>query len=249
MNGHRDTNSKRTRIEPIFRWLTEHGDPDWADKLLRAAEGFVDLQTPGKVRECHCDKEITVSPSPQRLAWMIRNADRLAPVDGRLWQNCTKRIRECADVDKVLTTLDAGKTTDVPATLKFETATHADCLIRCETAIIWVEGKRNDWLSPSTKWDVARDQLARNVEAASILARQEDKDYWVLICYESILKHHEERLLQGYRSGSWVGGWPHVSDAQRKDFARKIGTIRWATIAGLWPEVRSLKPLQDINTP
>jgi hypothetical protein len=64
--------------------------------------------------------------------------------------------------------------------------------------LIWIEGKRDDWLSPSTKWDVTRDQLARNVDAAWCIASKKQDDR-VLICHEYPLEHHEVSLLEGYR--------------------------------------------------
>jgi hypothetical protein len=246
MKDQTDTNSKRTRIEPIFKWLKTHGAPDWGNSLLRLADGLLDLRPPGHVGECRCEEEVIVPPCAARLAWMIRNVARLVPVDGRLWQECTRRLRTCRNKEGILAALDADKPSRIPAQIKFETGTHADCLIRCEKAIIWIEGKRHDWLSPSTKWDIVRDQLARNVEAAWMLARKEQKDYWVIVCYESALKHHEEQLIQGYRNGTWNGGWPHLSQEQRKEFSGKIGTLTWVKIVQQWPELRSLKELRDI---
>jgi hypothetical protein len=57
-----------------------------------------------------------------------------------------------------------------------EGPTPADCLIECEHAFIWIEGKRFDWLSPSTTWDVMRDQLARHVEAVWSLTQASNAD-------------------------------------------------------------------------
>jgi hypothetical protein len=44
-------------------------------------------------------------------------------------------------------------------------------------AFVWIEGKRNDWLSPSIRWDVTRDRLARNLDAVWQLAEQARKDF------------------------------------------------------------------------
>ena len=74
--------------------------------------------------------------------------------------------------------------------------------MECEHAFIWIEGKRFDWLSPSTTWDVSRDQLARNIEAVWTLASKAGKDYRLLICHEFDFKHHEMALLDGYRNGT-----------------------------------------------
>jgi hypothetical protein len=110
--------------------------------------------------------------------------------------------------------------------------------------LIWVEGKRNDWLAPSTTWDVMRDQLARNLEAASVLATEPSsraaRDYCVLIVHEHPLKHHERLLVEGYRSGTWTGGVLHLADPVRQLFRTRIGTLTWTQIAEEWP---ALKPL------
>jgi len=86
--------------------------------------------------------------------------------------------------DEALKTLDDGDAKGLSKNLKLEGSTHADCLIECERAFVWIEGKRNDWLSPSIKWDVTRDQLARNLDAVWQLAGQARKDFWLLICHE-----------------------------------------------------------------
>jgi hypothetical protein len=116
-----------------------------------------------------------------------------------------------------------------------EGATYADCLIETERAVVWIEGKRNDWLSPATRWDVSRDQLARNLEAAWIVATGKGKDWWLVICHEDQLKHHEEHLIDGYRRGVWSAGLPHLSEEVRMQFCTKIGTLRWSRIFDQWP--------------
>jgi len=126
--------------------------------------------------------------------------------------------------------------------MDFEGSTKADCIIDCTHAVIWVEGKRNDWLAPSTTWDVMRDQLARNLEAAWILATEKGKgeknDFCVVIAHEHPLKHHERLLVEGYRSGAWVGGLLHLDEATRRLFRNRIGTVTWARLAEEWPALK-----------
>jgi len=105
-------------------------------------------------------------------------------------------------------------------------------LIECERAVIWVEGKRNDWLDYSTKWDVTRDQLARNLEAAWLCTK--GKDFCLVICHEHPLKHHEELLIEGYRRGTWSGGWPHLNVDERKMLGSRTGTVTWSRLAAEW---------------
>ena len=120
-------------------------------------------------------------------------------------------------------------------------ATRADCLIECEHMVIWIEGKRNDWLAYSTTWDLTRDQLARNVEAAWILAEAAGKEFALIVCHEHPLKHHEQLLIDGYRACTWSGGLPHLSEAERKLLGSRIGTVTWSSLADQWP------PLDDVR--
>lgn len=181
------------------------------------------------------NRELEVEPSPARLAWMIRNAHRLAPIDGRFWRKYRQRVIDNAGKEEALRRLDDGDAKGLPKGLKLEGSTHADCLIERQRAFVWIEGKRNDWLSPSTKRDVTRDQLARNLEAVWWLAGQTGKDFWLLICHEHDLKHHKQELVDGYSAGTWKAGFPHLSADTRLLFRQKIGTVRWQTISQHWP--------------
>jgi hypothetical protein len=233
-----DEHSGRTRVTPVFTWLRDHGGSSWVTELLNLAAGIRIANSVGEVVSLSVDEEREVPPSPERLAWMIRNAHRLAPHDGRLWKEYQRRVIDNPEKDGALRRLDAGDRKGLPKDLKLEGCTHADCLIECTNAFVWIEGKRNDWLSPCIKWDVTRDQLARNVEAAWLLAEQAKKDFWFLICHEYALKHHEQELIDGYRAGTWKAGFPHLSTDTRSLFREKIGTVRWQTIVDSWPALR-----------
>jgi hypothetical protein len=230
-----DQNSARTRVTPTFTWLRDHGDEDWAMTLLRLADGITVPSNVGRILSLEVGEERKVPPSPARLAWMIRNVHRLAPADGRQWQEYGSRVIENPARDEALRRLDAGIITGIPKKLVLEGDTHADCLIETEHALIWIEGKRNDWLSPSIKWDLSRDQLARNLEAAWMLATAGQKDYWLIVCHEHELKHHEEQLVRGYRLGTWWAGFPHLPLEVRDQFRLKIGTLRWSRVSERWP--------------
>jgi hypothetical protein len=84
----------------------------------------------------------------------------------------------------------------------------------------------------------------RNLEAAWLLAREAKKDYCLLVCHEHPLRHHEATLVQDYRNQTSNGGWPHLSNDQRTDFAQRIGTVSWAAILEHWPELAPL-PIWD----
>lgn len=141
--------------------------------------------------------------------------------------------------------LDAG--VSLPPLLTLEGETSGDCVIECEDAIVWIEGKRHDWLAPHTTWDSARDQLARNLEAAWLYASTQDKDFCLLICFEDALRSHEQLLVDGYRNATWSGGWPHLDPTERAMLAERIGLVRWADIANQWPALHELPELSDLH--
>lgn len=232
-----DQNSRRTRIQPVFDWLSAHGDEHWPERMLRIVDGLDAVPSPGPLVRIDYVREPQVQPSARRLAWMIRNAGRLSPRDGRRWREYQTRVVENPRRASALEDLDRGETRGLDKKLILEGPTSADCLIECEDTVIWVEGKRNDWLDYSTTWDVTRDQLARNAEAAWLYAAKRGKDACLVICHEHQLKHHEELLIEGYRAGSWVGGWPHLTTRERRILGARIGTLRWATFAEQWPAI------------
>lgn len=243
----RETNSKHTRVQPVFGWLEKHGGTCWSEQLLRLASGLTHPPSCGAVRCVHLEPEAECAATPARLAWMIRNVDGLVPQDGRRWRQLRQRVEDAVAVQKALSLLNSDVVHAVPKTLVLEGKTHADCLIECERALIWIEGKRYDWLASSTKWDVSRDQLARNLEAVWWQARGAGKDYCLIICHEYPFKYHEQLLIRGYRQGTWNGGWPHLDEEQRAEFSKRIGTITWTTIAREWPALRMIPELDDLS--
>ena len=139
-----DEHSGRTRVTPVFTWLQKNGDTEWVPELLCLADGIQAPDSVGEVVSLSVEEEREVPPSPQRLAWMVRNAHRLAPQDGRLWREYRRRVIDNPARGEALRGLDAGDTNGVPKELMLEGSTHADCLIECTNTFVWVEGKRND---------------------------------------------------------------------------------------------------------
>ena len=208
-----DRNSKRTRVDPVFAWLETQARDDWANDLLRLADGLHPTRDPGRVLSSEWHTERQVPASASRLAWMLRNHHLLVPTDGRKARALQRRLSNTEEVCAAIDQLEQTATSKgVASHLLLEGPSHADCLIECENMIIWVEGKRDDWLAPGTTWDVTRDQLARNLEAAWRVAAETNRDYCLLICHEESLKHHERALINGYRTQTWAAGWPHVPE-------------------------------------
>ncbi len=241
----KDINSRRTRVLPVFGWLRDHGEPGWPDALAAMATGLSDVPKIGAALRVHLENELKVPAGARRLRWLLANGARLTPSDGRRWRELETRTRRVASLDAVDRCLDAG--VSLPPLLTLEGETSGDCVIECEDAIVWIEGKRHDWLAPHTTWDSARDQLARNLEAAWLYASTQDKDFCLLICCEDALRSHEQLLVDGYRNATWSGGWPHLDPTERAMLAERIGLVRWADIAIQWPALHELPELSDLH--
>jgi hypothetical protein len=55
--------------------------------------------------------------------------------------------------------------------------------------------------------------------------------------------------VDGYRSGTWAGGWPHLPDALRCEFGQRIGTLTWQHMADEWAALCDLPELADLGMP
>lgn len=221
-----DENSKRTRVDPVFGWLEAHGGDAWGARLLGLAKGLDVEINPGQVVSTKL--EFGVAASDERLAWLLEHAEALGHQGSKL----EEIMRRIASGERKLQVLEG--------------TTYADCLVECQHAIIWIEGKRHDWLSPSTTWDPQRDQLARNVEGAWLTAlEQEKEEFCVLLCHETDLSADDQALVEGYRSSELTAGLPHVDQESRLQFAKRIGTVTWAEIVNAWPQLRDDPVLAD----
>jgi hypothetical protein len=139
-----DENSRRTRVKPTFTWLKEQAGGDWPARFLQLVDGLGVRINPGRVVPdgLYFEPERRVAPSPRRLAWLIRNVERLTPRDGRNWRQYDRRFIKNPGRAEALAKLDAGDSHGIDRQLILEGNTSADCLIECEKAVIWVEGKR-----------------------------------------------------------------------------------------------------------
>jgi hypothetical protein len=238
--------SKTTRVQPVFTWLEANGGSRWPTQLVQLAHGFApDLGGCGSFVNMELEREREVRATKERLRWMLENVDGLVPTLGKKYEKLQRRVANRQRVQEAIAILSTKSA--IPRDLILEGGTHADCLTECKDAFIWIEGKRFDCLASGVKWDVSRDQLARNVEAAWSVAQAAGKDYRLLIIHEHRLRHHEIALIDGYRAGTWSAGWPHISEDRRREFAKRIGTVTWAEIAREWPQLRTLPQLHDLQ--
>jgi hypothetical protein len=90
-------NSKITRVRPVFSWLAEHDGQGWAEALVKLSRGANSLEECGSFSRMHLDPEMGVPATQDRLRWMLRNLDQLAPKDGRRWDELRQRFEDRED--------------------------------------------------------------------------------------------------------------------------------------------------------
>jgi len=241
-------NSKDTRVRPVFNWFSKCGCLTWAQDLVNMAEGLNYRPICGAVIKVHYEKEWHVPASSIRLAWMMQHKSSLVLNNRRDIDELKARLADHTAVkviiNKLLSSIESVR---LPPRYRLEGSTYADCLIECEKAIIWIEGKRFDRISFSTKWDKNRDQIARNLDALQRLAQKEGKDYCLIICHEHELDYREQNLVKGYRGGALLDGMPHLEEPVRRDLGLRIGMLTWQAISRKWKGIRLLPKLSDLD--
>jgi hypothetical protein len=104
----------------------------------------------------------------------------------------------------------------------FEGYTCVDVLLETKTAMIFVECKRNESLSPSTMWYPSRNQLGRNIEIAGEQARKKGKDFGVVVVSKQPFK-----IDRTQRDGSF----PHLESREREElYGHYWGNVTWDAI-------------------
>ncbi len=109
----------------------------------------------------------------------------------------------------------------------FEGFSHVDCCLISRNCVLFIEGKRTDSVSPSTRWFKQRSQLWRNVEAAEEFAA--GKQFGVMLAVESEPDGTNALAAAGV---TLAGSYPHLAPEQRANLAAHLlGFVTWPQIA------------------
>lgn len=182
--------------------------------------------------------EHDLAPPTAFLRWLVLNPDRMTwpTEDGlpRRYGPQTQRYREQlvgkhgADLQTRIQ-VQAQHLIDKKGAAKsrrkwwaFEGFTSVDCWLETEKYILLVEGKRREQLSTSTDWYPLRNQLIRNLEAASEFAHT--KNYGVLLVVES-------KTGVPSISEMLADSLPHLNSDDRSSLATHyLGAITWREV-------------------
>jgi hypothetical protein len=102
-----------------------------------------------------------------------------------------------------------------------EGQTHVDCYIETTRLRLFVEGKRTEKLSPSTSWYRKRNQLLRNLEAASVQANGQPFAQLLIT----------EEPSSDLPSETVVESLPHLSADERSELlSHYAGAVTWRSL-------------------
>lgn len=198
-------------MQPVFSAALGR-DPtgaSWLPGLLETGSGAGTWDTlirnPGRLSEGAAGKsgskksrlrcfEYQVQPGRRLLLWCVENPQKLRapplsnpPKAAELKRRsliCDEPVGTRSTAQKLARRAVASQPVDRPAWWRFERATEVDCVLATDRFVLCIEGKREERLSPGTRWLASRHQVARNLEAAWRLAGV-GRAFAVLVCVEN----------------------------------------------------------------
>jgi hypothetical protein len=247
-------NSSLTRVQPVFSallsvdstgaaWLSRLWQMATARRLSSAAPSCSHLLTGGTF-------ERAVPPSAAFLRWAIQNPERLTPLRAPEYgatgaEAQVKRAalfgtdaaeRHRAQTDGLGALERLGAIGSARQWWAFEGFTHVDATLETRDCLLFIEGKRTETVSASTRWFRQRNQLWRNVEVAGEIAA--GRQFGVLLAVEDNASGDTAlAVAERVRDASY----PHLSDERRRELdAHLLGYVVWSDLVdtfGLSPAV------------
>jgi hypothetical protein len=251
-----EKDSSQTRVQPVFNELLNRwpaGD-DWVGRLCEMAAAtrqkakppsdvgpFVPGEVPGDPAARMGNVFERVVPPPTAfLRWLLENPDELQVPNEQTFGTTTDDAREwrrklfrgtAQERDEVqcegLGFLEKRQGRgSYRKRWAFEGWSHVDCCLIAENLVLFIEGKRTEAVSPSTRWFKQRSQLWRNVEAAEEFAA--GKQFAVILAVETeavgtdALASADALLDHSY---------PHLTPKRRAELARHLlGFVTWPQV-------------------
>ena len=201
----------------------------------------------GNLRSCF---EVDYPPSTRFLRWLIENPGKLTwPTDKdgkpRAFGEATQRLRTSLREGDPAARIAALNALDVKGAIgsrrqwwAYEGFTSVDCVLETDRLLVFIEGKRTEAISAATDWYPQRNQIVRNVEAASCAAVKTGKEFGVILCAET----HVELPADAFKDGL-----PHLSESEEQALqAHYWGCITWRQIVdALCPSLELPRNLDD----
>jgi hypothetical protein len=245
----RSKDSSKTRVQPVFEELLSR-DPTgagWLSNLLSLPTQGEGARSPGPPTRvgalddgCGWKFEARLEPPLSLLRWLIENPTHTPPRDYGTRSQNVKENREllCAgDEETRRSALELLASTGFRerAWYVFEGKTAVDMLMKTETLIVLIEGKRTEPRpTTSTIWMAVREQMLRNIDAA--WDNRGDRNivgfYIVGDDASTSLSSTWTRAVDNTVSAAMLNGsLPHRSRTERDEIAQSfIGATTWGRV-------------------
>jgi hypothetical protein len=251
-----EKDSSLTRVQPVFNCLLDKWPTgaEWLPRLCEMVSHtrsgskvpsnlgmLLESEVP-RERDARRGKvfERIVPPPTAFLRWLLQNPEKLqipneqtfgtTTEDARVWRQKllrgTREERETVQREGLMW-LEARKGSgSYRKRWAFEGWSHIDCTLVTENCVIFLEGKRTEAISASTRWFTRRSQLWRNVEAARDFAA--GKHFAVVLAVENSAEG-EDALKKADRS--MAGSYPHLDDPARRELSKHfLGFVTWSQV-------------------
>ena len=172
-------------------------------------------------------------PPPRRfLRWLIEYPERMIWCEsscrketlekrGRLFGKFGPALAQEARRDALQQLSLLGPPGSLRKWWAFEGFTEVDCCLETERMVLFLEGKRKEMLSPSTKWFKGRNQLIRNLEVAQEAAG--NREFGVMVIAETDIGPIPDEIVKE--------GLPHFTMKERKVLmGHYLGCILWSDL-------------------
>jgi hypothetical protein len=252
--GERD--SSLTRVQPVFNCLLKEwpNGPEWLQPLCALATKtrpgsqlptnigtLLESETPSE--ENHRKGRMFERPvaAPKAfLRWLLRHPERMDCRDELTFgsedpekQEWRRKLLRGTQPERAAAqgaALDSLEHTPPESRAGkwwvFEGRTHIDCTLITQDCVLFIEGKRTEALSPSTRWFKKRSQLWRNVEAAQEFAA--GKQFAVILAVE---READGAKIVAGADDLLVDSYPHLDALTRQELSSHfLGFVTWPEI-------------------
>jgi hypothetical protein len=244
-------NSSATRVAPFFQTLIERdrSGSTWLPSILklfpnrRSFTPQLLLEPGGIIAYQFGKRELCLNPPLRFLKWLVEHPHELNWPRYKIKDKHTLDMRERlmlrgsyeatpevrseviesakAEIEGAIAATMIGRSAWLHAWWVLEGRTHVDCYIETANLRLFIEGKRTEKLSPNTSWYRKRNQLLRNLEAASV--QSSGQPFAQLLITEDPFVEFASETVDG--------SLPHLSTEERRELlSHYAGAVTWRNL-------------------
>lgn len=239
--------SSLTRVQPAFTWLGNNGGPGWPSRLIHLASRGDRVRRLGlDDSPVNVEFEKPFRPPTTLLEYYLRHPERLRWPEGAKFCKETSAKRKAllegnVAVQREALGLLAECRSPSAKWFVFEGTTMVDAVISTPSCMILVEGKRTEpGLTSKIEWDVEREQIYRNLDAAEACPTRPQNFLCLLVVSEGSRCERDAQALDAAGSERAVRSMPYRApeEVSRVWDEHYAGWTTWEALMREWPLMR-----------